>query len=67
MHVLFSRMDNKMHQKEADFPSETLRDKYLATGKMGLINSITKKWMDNGMQETPEEMIDYIMSFITLF
>lgn len=65
--VLFSRMDNMIRQKEAELPSETLRDKYLAVGKMGLIDNITRKWMDNGMQETPEEMIDYIMSFITLF
>ena len=34
---------------------------------MKIINNITKKWMDNGMKETPEEMIDYIMSFITSF
>ena len=32
----------------------------------GQINSITRKWMDSGMKETPEEMIDYIMSFILL-
>lgn len=65
--VLFSRMDSKMQQKNAELPSETMRDKYMAIGKMGLINNITKKWMDNGMQETPEEMIDFIMSFINLF
>lgn len=34
---------------------------------MGLINSVTKKWMDTGMQETPEEMIDFLMSLITKF
>lgn len=65
--VLFARMDSKMQQKSKDLPSETLRDKYMAIGKMGLINNVTKKWMDNGMRETPEEMIDYIMSFIILF
>ena len=32
---------------------------------MGLINSVTKKWVDTGMKETPEEMIDFLMSFIT--
>lgn len=65
--VLFARMDSKMQQKGASLPSETMRDKYMAIGKMGLINNITKKWMDRGMKETPEEMINYIMSFITLF
>lgn len=38
-----------------------------AVGKMGLINSITRKWLESGAKESPEEMIDYIMSFITLF
>lgn len=67
MDVLFSRMDDKITQKEEKFSSATIRDKYLAVGKIGLVNSITKKWLDSGMKETPEEMIDYIMSFITLF
>ena len=64
MNVLFSRMDSKMQQKESNLPTETMRDKYIVIGKIGLINSITKKWMDNGSKETPEEMIDFIMSFI---
>lgn len=62
LNVLFARMDNKMQQKESNFPAETIRDKYIAIGTVGLINSITKKWMDNGAKETPEEMIDFIMS-----
>ena len=67
MSVIFSRMDNKMQHRKSNFPAETMREKYVAAGKMGLIYNITKKWMDNGMKETPEEMIDYIMSFITRF
>ena len=67
MDVLFSRIDDKITQKAEKFSSATIRDKYLSVGKIGLVNGITKKWMNNGMQETPEEMIDYIMSFITLF
>jgi len=62
--VLFARMDRKMELRSSEFSSETMREKYMAIGKMGLINNITKKWMDNGMKETPEEMIDFIMSFI---
>jgi len=67
MSVLFSRMDHKMQILEKQSPSENLRDKYIALGKLGLINNIAKKWMDDGMRETPEEMINYIMTFITLF
>ena len=62
LNVLFARMDNKIQQKESNFPAETIRDKYIAIGTVGLINSITKKWMDSGAKETPEEMIDFIMS-----
>ena len=65
--VLFTRLDNKIEQKQALLPPETIRDKYSVIGKMGLINSITRKWMESGAKESPEEMIDYIMSFITLF
>jgi len=54
----------KMELRSSEFSSETMREKYMAIGKMGLINNITKRWMDNGMKETPEEMIDFIMSFI---
>lgn len=67
LNVIFARMDGKMRKKEAELQEVTLRSKYLVSGKMGLINGITKKWIDEGMQETPEEMIDYIMSFILMF
>lgn len=66
MSVLFSRMDNIMQQKDAQLPSKTIRDKYLPVSIMGLLNNIAKRWVDSGMKETPEEMINYIMSFITL-
>lgn len=64
MTVIIARTDSKIRRKEAEYPIDTIYDKYLVSCKMGAINSITKKWMDEGMQETPEEMIDYIMSFI---
>ena len=67
MSVMFSRMDIKMREKERELPSETLRDKYVAFAKLGLINNVAKKWVDSGMKETPEEMINYIMSYILLF
>ena len=67
MSVIFTRIDSKMQQKESALLSGTIRDKYLAVGKIGLIHNIAKKWINTGEKETPEEMIDYIMSVITLF
>ena len=65
--VLFTELDKKADRKIRTLPAETLKDKYGAVGKIGLINSITKKWLDSGTKETPEEMVDYIMSFIMSF
>ena len=65
--VLFTELDKKAEQKIRTLPTKTIKDKYGVIGKIGLINSITKKWLDSGTKETPEEMVDYIMSFIMSF
>lgn len=65
--VLFARMDRKMQLLEKAQQSVSISQKYLPFGKLGLINNIAKKWMDDGMRETPEEMINFVMSFITKF
>lgn len=65
--VLFSRLELILENKEVNFPSETITEKYNNVGKIGLVSSITRKWLATGTKESPEEMIDYIMSFITLF
>ena len=65
--VIFTELDKKTEQKASLLPVETINDKYTIVGKLGLINSVTKKWLDSGTKETPEEMINYIMSFITSF
>ena len=63
--VIFTRTEDRIQQSESLFNEDTIQDKYLVVGEMGLINSVTKKWVDTGMKETPEEMIDFLMSFIT--
>jgi len=60
-------MDIRMQQYKEQFSAKTIDDKYTPIGKMGLINNIAKEWMNGGMKETPEELINYIMTFITLF
>lgn len=60
-------MDSRMRARESELPNATLQDKYTAFGKLGLINNVAKKWMNGGMKEPPEEMIDYLMAFIMLF
>lgn len=65
--VFFHRMDRRIQEKDTIPPAQSIRERYVTAAKMGLINSVTRRWLDTGMQETPEELIDYIMSFITKF
>ncbi len=65
--IFLSRIDARMKAAEIKLPENTVQEKYAVTAKLGLINSISRKWMKDGMKETPEELINYIMSVITLF
>ncbi len=67
MSIFFVKTNEKMNRLKKEQSSDTIRDKYCATGKMALISDIAKKWANTGMTETPEEMVDYIMGFIMKF
>lgn len=65
--VLFSHLNTKMQMYVNVNSNKAISDKYTSYVKACLINNVVKKWMDDGMVETPEEIINYLMSFITLF
>lgn len=65
--VLFSHLNTKMQMYVNVNSNKTISDKYTSYVKACLINNVVKKWIDDGMVETPEELINYLMSFITLF
>lgn len=67
MSVIFTRLGNKIREKEAGQTETTIKRKYLADGKVGLVMRITKKWVDGGFRESPQEMVDFIMAFILKF
>lgn len=48
--TLFSRINEKMQRTESATFGETEWERYLAEGKLGLINSISKRWVDTGMK-----------------
>lgn len=64
---LFSRMDARFQRAEQVKGFATIEDKYLGIGKMGLIVNIIKLWMNTGMEEPSEKMVEFIMSFILKF
>ena len=65
--VLFSYLNTKMQMYVNVNSNKTISDKYTSYVKACLINNVVKKWIDDGMVETPEEIINYLVSFITLF
>lgn len=65
--VIMLRVQEKISQAERNLPAETLAEKYIPIGKIDLIHGIARKWATSGMQETPEEVIELIMSIITKF
>lgn len=63
--VLASRMDAAVQTKTFETQEGPLAKKYDTAAKFGLVNSVAKRWMDTGMRETPEEMVDYVLSLVT--
>ncbi len=67
MSIFFLKTNEKIEREQKEKPASSIRDKYCAVGKVSLISDIAKKWANCGMEETPEEMVNYIMGFITKF
>lgn len=61
---LLSRINSSIQELGQRLPANTLDEKYTPYGKMGFIINVIKKWVDCGMEEPPEEMVNYIMEFI---
>lgn len=62
-----SRVREKTSEIAVGLSAQTLSDKYIFIGKTGFIGSIAAQWAMTGMQETPEEIIDFIMPIIMKF
>ncbi len=65
--ILFSRINDRLQAIEKVQHHDLLDEKYLVPARLGLINNVIKQWMDDGMQETPEQMIDYLMGLLMAF
>lgn len=49
-----------------DSSTATMSEKYGWVAKLCLLDGIARKWVLDGLQETPEEMIDYVMPIIQM-
>lgn len=50
----------------SDTSTVTMSEKYGWVAKLCLLDGIARKWVLDGLQETPEEMIDYVMPIIQM-
>lgn len=65
--IIISRVREKMVQKENEFAFMTAAQKYAVAGKINLLFGIIGKWAFSGMKESPEEIINIIISIIMKF
>lgn len=49
-----------------DPSAASMSEKYGLAAKLCLLDGVAKKWVSDGLQETPEEMIDYVMPVIQM-
>ena len=67
INAIFSNLFEKSLSIQNSSDLKTISDKYMPFGKIGLIVNIIKQWMLEGKKESAEEMVDFIMTFITKF
>lgn len=65
--LFMQHLHDKIDRLEQDSPTNSIEEKYGQIAKISLIDGISRKWVKDGMKETPEEMVDYVMSLIKLF
>lgn len=68
MDLFTKRLGEKFYERRMAFESEspTMSEKYGWVTKLCILDGISRRWIVDGMKETPEEMIDYVMPIIKM-
>jgi hypothetical protein len=62
--VIISKINDKISQLKKELSSTSIEEKYHSSARFGLISMVLKDWVDTGMTETPEEIVNYLMVLI---
>ena len=65
--IIFYRLHDKVRAMEEANDMHSAPEKYNRSAKMAILNDVGQKWVVDGMEETPEEMIDYMMKILRSF
>ncbi len=62
--TILYRLANAAQDLSQTLVLKSVRDKYSISSRVSVINSVISLWIYEGKKETPEEIVDYLMSFI---
>ena len=62
--VLILRIFDAVHELSKAMEFDSMEQKYSIPSRLGAIAGVVMHWINNGQKETPEEIVDYLMSFI---
>ena len=62
--VLIFRIFDAVHELSKAMEFDSMEQKYSIPSRLGAIAGVVMHWINNGQKETPEEIVDYLMSFI---
>lgn len=66
-HIIVARAQEKIQQAERELIIQTANEKYLLVGKLNFVFGVIVKWALSGMEETPEDIVNIILSVILKF
>ena len=64
MALLFNNFISKAREVRQSFSPRSKEETRILTAKLALISGVLTDWKENGMQESTEEIVDFIMSCI---
>ena len=62
--IILEKMNDHLVYSQDSIHYTNIREKYYLIARFGLIFMVLKGWTDSGMKESPEDLINYLMSLI---
>lgn len=64
--LIVSRIVDHVEYMQRDGEFESVAEKYSTPAKLGLLSGVLRRWIDTGMKEPAEEIVNYLISLIVL-
>lgn len=62
--LLLYKMSETAHEMSQNLQFNSIKEKFSIPARIGVINSVVLRWIDDGQKETPEEIVNYLMPII---